>query len=184
MNSCQFLNSPSPKKAVTETRNFVIKIFMPILWVSRSELLEDSGGSPLCGIPMRHTAQDISEFGCQRLYFYQSFIRELFYTIILYVLGVCMQVLQAVGKQKTEKCSDFPRCHGTGIPNNKKKEEGKCTIESEIPWQQTWLCSTWRIQGICICSVVKYWDRRIYIRGDWAAETSSHVLQKSLQCKM
>jgi len=56
------------------------------------------------------------------------------YPIVLCVLGACMWVSQAVRKQKTEKRSDFPRCNSVGIPNNKKKEEGKGSVESEIPW--------------------------------------------------
>lgn len=174
MNLCWFLNSRSPKEAVTETRNLMIKIFMSIFWVVVSELLGHSSSYRLCGIPIRHIAQDIHDF---------LFLLEFFtHVTILYVLGVCTQVLQAVKKQKTEKC-DFPRCRSTGIPNNKKKE-GKGTVENEIPWLQTLLYSNWRIQGICTCSVVRYLDRRIYIRGACAAEMSSHVLQKSLQCKI
>lgn len=47
----------------------MVNIFAYIHWIAGSELLEHSGSYHLCGIPVRHKAQDISEFGCQRLYF-------------------------------------------------------------------------------------------------------------------
>lgn len=60
---------------------------------------------------------------------------KVIYPVVLYLLGVCMQVLEAVRKQKTEKCSDFSRCLlETDTLNNKKKKEGKGIVESEIPW--------------------------------------------------
>lgn len=58
---------------------------MSVYWVVVSELLEHSSSYRLCGIPIRRIAQDIHDF---------LFLLELFtHVTILYVLGVCTQVL-------------------------------------------------------------------------------------------